>query len=178
MLFVPGAKVPNNSILATFRLTSLSEKAARSGDPSRFTDAHIHLGDETHNPQGHVLGVIGAGRIGCAVARKAYLAFGMNIHYFDRSRLPAKFEDEIRATYHRHLNDILAIADCIVIAIPYSQETHHLIDSNAIGTMKPGSRLVNTSRGKVVDERALVEALKSGHIFSVGLDVHYNEPHV
>ena len=102
----------------------------------------------------------------------------MNIHYYDPVRLASNQEDEIRATHHRSLHDLLAISDCVVITTPYSEKTRHLIDGNAINKMQRGSRLVNTSRGKVVDEKALIEALRSGHLFSAGLDVHYNEPKV
>ena len=168
----------NRRILATFRLTSLSEKAARTGDPKEFVNANVRLLDITHNPRGHILGVVGAGQIGFQVARKAHLAFGMNVHYYDHVRLPSNREDEIRACHQRSLDDLLAISDCVVITTPYSEKTHHLIDANALSKMKRGGRLVNTSRGKVVDEKALIEALRSGHLFSVGLDVHHDEPKV
>ena len=118
------------------------------------------------------------GKIGYRLAQKAHFGFGMNIHYCDPVRLTESREKELQATYHENLNDVLAIADCVAIAIPLTPENTRLINAEALSVMKPGSRIVNVSRGRVVDEKALVEALKSGHLFSAGLDVHYNEPEV
>ena len=112
--------------------------------------------------QGKTLGIIGMGRIGNAVAQRAR-AFGMNV---------------IGARRGDSLNSLLASSDVVSIHAPLSRETHHLIDAAALATMKRGSYLINTSRGALVDESALCDALESGHLRGAGLDVYEFEPEV
>lgn len=121
---------------------------------------------------GKTLGIIGAGRIGTAVAKRA-TGFGMKIIYYNRSR--KKDIEEIGADYVG-FEDLLAKSDIISLHVPLGKETHHLIDGNALAKMKNSSILVNTSRGPVVDEKALVEALGNGVIAGAGLDVYEDEP--
>ena len=102
----------------------------------------------------------------------------MEIHYYDPVRAPKELEESLQLTYHKDLDELLAIADCINISVPLMPQTYHLINRETISKMKDGVRIVNTARGQVVDEEALVEALKSGKIFSAGIDVHHNEPNV
>jgi lactate dehydrogenase-like 2-hydroxyacid dehydrogenase len=116
--------------------------------------------------------------IGVATARKVRGSIGMEVHYYDPVRAPKYVEEELQLTYHDTLDEVLAIADCVNIAVPLSPQTRHLINKEAIAKMKDGVRIVNIARGQVVDEEALLEGLKSGKIFSAGLDVHYNEPNV
>lgn len=116
--------------------------------------------------------------IGVATARKVRGSIGMEVHYYDPVRAPKHVEEELQLTYHDNIDEVLAIADCINVSVPLLPQTRHLINKDTIAKMKDGVRIVNTSRGQVVDEEALIEGLKSGKIFSAGLDVHYNEPNV
>jgi glyoxylate reductase len=125
---------------------------------------------------GKVLGVVGLGRIGRAVARRGR-AFGMRIVYHNRRRAPTEVEGELSAEY-LPLEDLLAEADVVTIHTSLSDETRHLIDADRLALMKPTAVFVNASRGPVVDEAALVEALQSGRIFAAGLDVYEEEPKV
>jgi len=165
-------------IIATYRLTSKAELAARSGSAEKYEATHNLLGRIARNPRGKILGCVGLGRIGSATAKKVRGSIGMEIHYYDPVRAPKELEESLRLTYHKDLDGLLAIADCINISVPLMPQTYHLINREAISKMKDGVRIVNTARGQVVDEEALVEALKSGKIFSAGIDVHHNEPNV
>lgn len=120
------------------------------------------------------LGIIGLGRIGKAVARRAR-AFNMTVLYCNRTRLPASEEQELGVQYV-DWETLLKTSDFISIHTPYSQETHHLINAAALRLMKPSAYLINTARGPIVDEQALVDALQAGRIAGAGLDVFENEP--
>ena len=124
---------------------------------------------------GKVLGIVGMGRIGRAVAARAQ-ACGMKIHYHNRSRLPEA--DEAGACYRPELDGLLAEADVLSLCCPYSPETHHLIDARRLGLMKRDAFLINAARGNVVDEEALLAALEGGRIAGAGLDVYPKEPEV
>jgi glyoxylate reductase len=126
--------------------------------------------------QGKTLGVVGLGKIGLATARRAR-AFGMEIAYAGRRRAPAEIETELAARF-LPLEELLAQADVVSLHCPLSAETHHLIDAEALGRMKLSAYLVNTTRGLVVDEAALAEALRVGTIAGAGLDVFEREPEV
>jgi glyoxylate reductase len=126
--------------------------------------------------QGKTLGVVGLGKIGLATARRAR-AFGMEIAYAGRRRAPAEIETELAARF-LPLEELLAQADVVSLHCPLSAETRHLIDAEALGQMKPSAYLVNTTRGPVVDEAALAEALRAGTIAGAGLDVFEREPEV
>lgn len=165
-------------IIAVFRLTSKGELAARSGNKEKYEETHNLLGHIARNPRGKILGCVGLGMIGAATARKVRGSIGMEVHYYDPVRAPKQVEEELKLTYHENLDDLLAIADCVNVSVPLLPSTMHLINKNTIAKMKDGVRIVNTARGKVVDEDALIEGLKSGKIFSAGLDVHHDEPNV
>jgi glyoxylate reductase len=124
---------------------------------------------------GAVLGIVGAGRIGRAVARRAQ-AFGMRLCYSDRSPKPT-FELEVGALF-LPLDELLARSDVVTLHVPSSPETRSLLDARALARMHEGAILINTARGDIVDEAALVAALASGHLAAVGLDVFANEPEV
>jgi glyoxylate reductase len=124
---------------------------------------------------GKKLGILGLGRIGQAVARRAR-GFGMEILYHNRSR-KEDAEKELGARY-LELQDLLGESDFISIHTPLTDETRHLIGAEELEKMKPGAVLVNTSRGPVVDEGALADALENGRIFAAGLDVYEEEPRV
>lgn len=125
---------------------------------------------------GKTLGIIGMGRIGQAVARRAH-GFRMKILYYSRTRLPLELEKECNLEY-RDLSDLLSEADFVSLHAPYTQDTHHLIGERQLMRMKKSSFLINTARGALVDEEALVRALKNGQIAGAALDVYEQEPHV
>ncbi len=125
---------------------------------------------------GKTLGIIGMGRIGQALARRA-MACGMNIVYHNRTRLSPKLE----TTYHTHqlkLEELLRISDVISLHTPLTDQTWHLIDSVGLSQMKPTAIIINTSRGPVIDEAALIEALQNNRIASAALDVYEDEPNI
>ena len=123
---------------------------------------------------GRTLGLVGFGEIATEVARRAR-AFGMEVVYWSRRRLPAEIEEE-EGVAHRDLPDLLAESDFVSLHVPLTAETQRLIDAGALARMKPDAYLVNTCRGGVVDEDALVEALAAGRIAGAGLDVFLYEP--
>ncbi len=125
---------------------------------------------------GKTLGIIGMGRIGQAVARRA-VACGMQIIYHNRHKLPDEIEQNCHARYVAQ-DELLTTADFIVLLLPYSAETHHLIDKKAFDKMKQGAVLINTARGAIVEEKALIENLKNGKLWGAGLDVFEHEPHI
>ncbi len=123
---------------------------------------------------GKTIGIVGFGRIGQAVGRRA-LGFGMRVLYHNRNRLPPEREQELQATYS-DLDTLLAESDFVSLYVPLTDETRHLIDARRLSLMKPTAFLVNVSRGPVVDEQALVEALRAGTIAGAALDVFEKEP--
>ena len=131
------------------------------------------LGQDVHHK---TIGVVGYGRIGQAVARRAK-GFGMKVLYADAFRLPPDVEAETGAE-RREFDELLAEADFVSIHTNLTEETRHLFDAEAFAKMKPTAVLVNTSRGPVVDEAALADALTAGEIFAAGLDVFEREPEV
>jgi len=131
------------------------------------------LGVDVHHK---TLGVVGFGRIGQALARRAN-GFGMRVIYHDVYRPPAEVEAELHAEY-RDLDDLLKEADFISLHTNLTPETRHLINAERLATMKRTAVIVNTSRGPVIDEAALAAALRQGQIFGAGLDVFENEPDV
>ena len=120
---------------------------------------------------GRRLGILGMGRIGQAVARRARV-FGMEVHYHNRRRLHHDVEDALAATYWESLDQMIARMDVISINCPSTPSTFHLINSRRLKLMKPEAVIVNTSRGEVIDENALTRMLRSGEIAGAGLDVY------
>lgn len=163
-------------ILSVFRNLIWSAEAAKSGDVEQFKDAHKNQQDTAYNPRGRSLGIIGLGNIGYTIAEKAWRGFGMRVLYHDIVQKTQEQENAVQATFYANLNEMLGVADCVVLATPFFGEK--LITKERLNKFKRGSRFVNIARGTLVDELALVAALKSGHIFAAGLDVHENEPHV
>ena len=159
----------------------LMAAARRVGEGERFLRAEqpwiwgplMMLGQDVHHK---TMGVVGFGRIGQAVARRAK-GFGMRVIYADAFQLPPEVEAETGAE-RVELSELLAQADFVSIHTNLTPETRHLFDADAFRMMKPTAVLVNTSRGPVVDEAALAEALASGEIFAAGLDVFEREPEV
>ena len=124
--------------------------------------------------QGRQLGIVGMGQIGIATARRAK-AFGMNIAYTRRAPLESDVEKDLAAKF-MSMDELIESSDVLSIHCPYSPATHHLISENQLARMKPSAFLINTARGPIVDEQALVDALKAGKIAGVGLDVFEHEP--
>ncbi|MEX1997591.1 MAG: D-glycerate dehydrogenase [Candidatus Andersenbacteria bacterium] len=122
-----------------------------------------------------VLGIVGLGRIGVEVARRAQFGFGMKIAYNDL-KPNADFEREFAATYYEHLDDLLPAVDAVSLHVPLLPATRHLINQERLALMKPTALLVNTARGPVVDEAALVAALQNQTIGGAALDVFEQEP--
>ncbi|KAF3762032.1 hypothetical protein M406DRAFT_265806 [Cryphonectria parasitica EP155] len=165
-------------ILSVFRNFTKSQLGARTCDPEVFDATHKVIATISANPRGHVLGIIGLGNISKKLAYKARTALGMEIHYYDIVRSSEETERELGVIYHATLHSLLAVADCVSIHTPLNAHTYDLINDEAIAAMKSGSRLINTARGQVVNEDALIRALESGKISAAGLDVHYHEPQV
>ncbi|MCA0890548.1 2-hydroxyacid dehydrogenase [Qipengyuania flava] len=126
---------------------------------------------------GKVLGIVGMGRIGQAVAHRAR-AFGLEIAYHNRKRLPEAVERMFQARWVETLDDLMGEADILSLHCPAGPGTHHMIDARRIGLMKDGASLINTARGDLVEQEALVAALESGKLAGAGLDVYPDEPNV
>jgi glyoxylate reductase len=160
-------------ILATMRRLVEGDRLVRGGQWSGWTPTSM-LG---MRPAGKRLGIVGMGRIGQAVARRA-LAFGFSIHYHNRKRLHAEIEAQFGATYWSSLDQLLAHMDVISVNCPATPGTYHLINARRLKLLKPQAIIVNTSRGNVIDETALVRGLVAREIGGAGLDVYENEPSV
>ncbi len=130
-----------------------------------------------HRLWGKRLGIVGMGRIGQAVARRAR-AFGLQIHYHNRKPVHADIEREVEATYWESLDQMLARMDIVSVNCPHTPATFHLISARRLKMMKPSAYIVNTARGEIIDENALVRMLESGELAGAGLDVFENEPAV
>jgi lactate dehydrogenase-like 2-hydroxyacid dehydrogenase len=124
---------------------------------------------------GKRLGILGSGRVGQIMAKRAR-GFDMEIHYYNRNRLP--IELEAGAIYHESVEALLPHCDFLSIHCPATPETHHLINAERIALLPDGAVVINTARGAVVDDNALIEALQSGKLFAAGLDVFNNEPNI
>jgi len=124
---------------------------------------------------GERLGILGMGRIGRAVADRAR-AFGMKIHYYNRSRLDKNLEKD--AIYHKSLESLLSVSNFFSINCPATKETKHIINKETIKHFPDGAVVSNSARGDMIDDDAMVEALKNGKIFSLGLDVYNGEPNI
>lgn len=131
------------------------------------------LGIDVHHA---TLGIVGMGRIGQAIAKRAS-GFDMPVLYHNRKRIDAAIEQRLNATYVG-LEDLLKRSDFVVLQVPYSPQTHHLIGAAQLQLMKPTAILINSTRGGVVDDAALIKALRDGTIRAAGLDVFENEPHL
>ncbi|MGE3307096.1 MAG: 2-hydroxyacid dehydrogenase [Rhizobiaceae bacterium] len=126
---------------------------------------------------GKRLGIVGMGRIGTAVARRAK-AFGLSIHYHNRHRVAPAIEEQLEATYWESLDQMLARMDIISVNCPSTPATFHLLSARRLALMQPSAYLVNTARGDIIDENALVQMLGEGKLAGAGLDVFEHEPAV
>ena len=166
---------------ADFAFTLLLAAARRVLEGDRFIRTGAFQGWAIdmllgHDISGATLGIVGFGRIGRGVARRAR-AFGMRVLYYDENPATADLERELEVT-RSDLYRLLSESDFVSIHVPLTPTTRHLFSTAQFATMKPSAVLVNTSRGPVVDEAALAEALRTHQIFAAGLDVYENEPEV
>src|ERR1700687_1678176 len=159
-------------LMAVARRLGEGEQLARSGNWKGW-DLDQLVGTDVW---GKTLGLVGFGRIGRAMARRAG-GFKMKVIYTDVQRAPEDVEKELNAEY-RDFNTLLAESDFISVHVPLLPETRRLFDAPKFNRMKPTAFLINTSRGPVVDEAALVAALEGGQIAGAGLDVYENEPSI
>ena len=160
-------------LLAVPRKIIEGENLIRTGSWQGWSPTHM-MGRRIW---GKRLGIIGMGSIGQAVARRAK-GFGLHIHYHNRNRLPNVIEDAHEATFWENLDDMLPKMDIISVNCPSTSETFHLLSKKRLATLQSHSYIINTSRGKVIDEKALAELLKTGAIAGAGLDVFEREPAV
>lgn len=157
-------------ILAAARRLPEGERLARSGKWTGWAPTQLLGGDVF----GKTLGIIGMGRIGQSVARRA-IGFEMRVVYHSRRRLSLREEKRLRLSF-LPLPDLLKESDVVSLHLPLTEESHHLIDRKAFQRMKPTAFLINTARGPIVDEKALIEALRKKKIRGAGLDVFEEEP--
>lgn len=159
------------SILATARKVAELDSLIRSG---KWTNS---IGEEQFGIDVHhrKIGIIGLGRIGRAIAKRAALGFDMSVYYTKRNR-DLEAEEKYRATHCEDLSELLKVSDFICITVPLTAETRHMISHHEFKLMKSTAIIVNGSRGPVIDEPALVQALQNGEILGAGLDVFANEP--
>jgi len=160
-------------LMATARRISESEHWIRNGQWDKWSIVHNPLGMDLHHS---TIGIIGMGRIGQGIAKRA-LGFGMKVIYHNRSRLSEANEKACGATYVSK-EELLRTADHVVLVLPYTAQNHHTIAAAEIALMKPTATLINIARGGIVDDAALAQALQSGKIFAAGLDVFEGEPQV
>lgn len=160
-------------ILATARRMSEAERFLRAGLWAEWR-YDLLSGMDVY---GSTLGIVGMGRIGQAIAKRAFHGFEMNVLYHNRTPLSLEVEKSFGATW-LSLSDLLAQSDHVILVLPYSADAHHYIGAKQLALMKKGANFINLARGGLVDEEALADALDSGHLGGVGLDVFEGEPSV
>ncbi len=160
-------------ILAVPRRLTEGERVLRGGAWKGWAPTWM-LG---HRVSGKRLGIVGMGRIGQAVARRAR-AFNMSIHYHNRRRVHPDIEADLEATYHESLDQMLARMDLISVHCPHTPATFHLLSARRLKLLQPHAYIVNTARGEIIDEIALVRMLRNRELAGAGLDVYENEPAV
>jgi glyoxylate reductase len=160
-------------LVAAARRICEGDRIVRAGGFTGWTPTFL-LGTQVH---GMKLGIVGFGRIGKAVARRAR-GFGMHVGYTQRRRAPEGIEAALGATFVPSIDELCASSDAITIHCPLTPETHHLFDAERLARMRPFAILVNTARGPIVDEAALAWALEHGPLSAAGLDVFEHEPRI
>ena len=160
-------------MLAVPRRIAEGDRLTRSGEWTGWAPTRM-LG---HRINGKRLGIIGMGRIGCAVAHRAR-GFGLSIHYHNRKPVHPETEAELEATYWESLEQMLSRVDIVSVNCPHTPATHRMLSREKLELMQPSAYLVNTSRGEVIDEEALAALLETGHIAGAGLDVYADEANI
>jgi lactate dehydrogenase-like 2-hydroxyacid dehydrogenase len=168
------AEIALTLLLMAARRAGEGERELRAGRWTGWRPTHL-LGQGL---AGKRLGVVGFGRIGRSLARKARFGLGMEVVYYARRRAEPALEAEAEAVFEPSLDRLMETADAVSLHVPGGAETHHLIDASRLARMKPTALLINTARGAVVDEAALIAALRRGAIAGAGLDVYEAEPAV
>jgi lactate dehydrogenase-like 2-hydroxyacid dehydrogenase len=168
------ADIAMTLLLMAARRAGEGERELRDGRWTGWRPTHL-IGSAL---KGKVLGLVGMGRIAIATARRARHGFGMRIAYYGRRECDPAVAEELEAEFHPTLYDLLAAADFVSLHVPGGAETANLMDAAAFAEMKPGSYLINTARGGIVDHAALADALDRGHLAGAGLDVYPHEPAV
>ena len=158
-------------LMAAARRITETERRLRNGEWKKGFALQQWLGTDVHHAS---LGIIGMGRIGQTIARRAS-GFDMKVRYHNRTRLEAAAEIRLSVQYASK-EDILRESDFVVVMVPYSAATHHLIKADDLALMKPAAIFINTARGGVVDDVALIAALKERRIAGAGIDVFEGEP--
>ncbi len=161
-------------LLMAARRASEGERELRAGLWSGWRPTHL-MGTKV---SGKTLGIIGFGRIGRAMAHKAHHGFGMDIVVYNRSTVADNALNTVNARQLTSIEQLLTCADFVSLHCPGGQENTHLLNAERIAMMKPQSYLINTARGEVIDESALIDALASQRIAGAGLDVFNNEPDI
>ncbi|MDR2214157.1 MAG: D-glycerate dehydrogenase [Pseudomonadales bacterium] len=161
-------------LLMVARRAGEGERQLRAGQWRGWYPTHL-MGAQV---SGATLGIIGLGRIGLAMAHKAHYGFGMSILYHNRRELNDSAVARMGARFCANVDDLLQAADFVAIHTPGGQDTRHLFDARRFAAMRPHAYLINTSRGDVVDENALIAALDAGQIAGAALDVYEQEPRV
>ena len=165
------ADIAMTLMLMTCRRAGEGERMVRAGswpgwNPTQLLGMHV---------SGKTIGIIGMGRIGKAIAKRAAAGFGMKVVFYNRSAVTGlPFE----ATQFDTLQQVMAAADVVVLAVPATPQTRHLINADALLAMTPDSYLINIARGDIVEEAALIDALQNDRIAGAGLDVYEFEPKV
>ena len=160
-------------MLAVMRRLIEGERVARSGDWQGWAPTAM-LG---RRMRGKRLGIVGMGRIGQAVARRAR-AFGLTVHYHNRRRVAPEVEADLEATWWESLDQMLAHMDIVSVNCPRTPATYHLLSARRLALLRPQAVIVNTSRGEVIDETAMARMLEQGKLAGAGLDVFENEPSI
>jgi len=153
----------------------LVEGAALLKDPNNQWKGWSPTGMLGHRIFGKRLGIVGMGRIGQAVAERAR-AFGLQIHYHSRRRMPEDFEQRLEATHWESLDQMLSRMDIVSVNCPHTPATYHLLSARRLRLLKPTAYIVNTARGEVIDENELARLIESESIAGAGLDVFEHEP--
>ena len=156
-------------LLGAARRASEGDRMVRAGAWTSWSPAFM-VGQQV---TGKRLGIVGMGRVGRVMARRAR-GFDMEVHYYNRQRLTPELEEG--ATFHDNLDDLLAVSEFLSLHCPATPETTDLMNRERLAKLPTGAILVNTARGALVDEAALIEALQSGHLAAAGLDVFRQEP--
>ena len=165
--------------LSLFASGSPDASAKDANARKAFQTCHAQATAASHNPRGHVLGLVGFGNIGQQIAAKmGNAAFGMKIAYFDVVRKSPAVERELGAVFYDTLSALMAASDCVVLCTPASPDGNPLITAETLASLRPGTRFVNIARGSLVDEDALADAVESGLVSAAALDVHADEPRV
>jgi lactate dehydrogenase-like 2-hydroxyacid dehydrogenase len=159
-------------LLMAARRAGHGERELRAGRWRGWRPTHL-IGSSL---KGKVLGLVGMGRIAVATARRARHGFGMRIAYYARRECDPAIAEELEAEFFPELPALLGASDFVSLHVPGGAETANLIDAAALAAMKPGSYLINTARGGIVDHGALADALRGGHLAGAGLDVYPHEP--